>query len=157
MSANIPNQVAFLRTSRSFPEDPQQLSVELDRMYLDVATAVNSRTIGIFAPNRPSVTGDSWFVNKNTKQQSSRQVYSFTAAGNIAHKISWGSVSSISPKSYGTFTDSTNWYGCIYGSSVSIAGQISFYVTPTNIVVLSGAGAPDITSGFIVLEWISNP
>lgn len=71
------------------------------------------------------------------------------------HNINWASIAFISPRSYGTFTDGTNWYGAIYASSTAIVGQVSFYVTPTNIVVLTGAGAPAITSGFINLEWVS--
>jgi len=42
-------------------------------------------------------------------------------------------------------------------TSRAIAGQISFYVDPTNIVILAGVGAPTITSGLIILEWLSQP
>lgn len=155
MSSNVPNQVPFLRTSRSFPQDPQPLSIELDKSYVDIANAVNRRIIGIYPTNNPVVTGEAWFLNAAQKQQSLREVYLFTAAGNIPHTLNWNSVSSISPRSYGTFTDGTNWYGAIYASNTAIAGQISFYVTSVNIVVLSGAGAPTITSGYINLEWLS--
>jgi hypothetical protein len=155
MTSNVVNQAPFLRTSRNFPKESQPLSVELDKSYVDIANAVNRRTIGIYPTNNPIVTGEAWFVVAGQKQQSLREVYPFTAAGNIAHGLNWNSVSFISPRSYGTFTDGTNWYGAIYASSVAIAGQISFYVTSTNIVVVAGAGAPTITSGLIVLEWLS--
>jgi len=155
VSSNVFNQVPYLRTSRSFPLEAQTLSVELDKSYVDIANAVNSRTIGIYTINRPVVTGESWFINQGQKQQTLREVYQFTAAGNIPHGLNWASVAQISPRSYGSFTDGTNWYGVIYASSVAIAGQLSFYVTPTNIVVIAGGGVPAITSGFIVLEWLS--
>ena len=155
MTTNIVNQVAYLRTSRTFPLEAQPLSVEINRSYLDIAEKMNVRTIGIYAVNRPSITGESWFITNNQKQQSIRQLYTFTGTGNIPHNINFASVSKISPRSYGSFTDGTNWYGAIYASNTAIAGEVSFYVTPTNIVVLSGAGAPTITSGIIDLEWLS--
>ena len=156
MSSNL-LQSPFLRVQRHFPTDnPQALSIEVDRAYADTAQKVNARSIGIFGVNFPIVNGDTWFLAGSTqKQQALRQVYPFTAAGNIPHGISWTSVSFISPLSYGTFTDGTNWYGAIYASNTAIGGQVSFYVTPTNIVVLAGAGAPAITQGYINLEWVS--
>lgn len=158
MSTTLNIQKApFLREQRNFPNDSiQALTVEIDKAYVDTALRVNNRIIGRYGVNFPSVTGESWFLNgQPSRQQTLRQLYEFTTAGNIPHMINWKSVSLISPRSYGTFTDGTNWYGCIYASNVAIAGQFSFYVTPVNIVVLSGAGAPAITSGVIDLEWLS--
>jgi hypothetical protein len=155
MSTNVLNNSPYLRTTRNFPQEAQPLAVEVNRSYLDIAEKVNDRIIGIYPTSRPIINGESWFVSKNRKQQALRQVYPFTAAGNIPHGIAWASVSFISPNSYGTFTDGTNWYGAIYASSTAIAAQISFYVTSTNIVVLAGAAAPSIAQGYINLEWVS--
>lgn len=155
MSTNIANQVPFLRTSRSFPIDLQALNVEINRSYVDIAEKVNDRIIGVFPLNVSAVTGESWFLNTGRRQQTLRQVYAFTSAGNIPHGINFASVSSISPKTCGVFTDGTNWYGCMFASNITIGGQVTFYVTPTNIVIQSGAGAPTIVSGLIDLEWIS--
>lgn len=150
-------QSPYLREQRAFPtDDLKQLSSQVDHAYIDVASKVNSRIIGLYSNNFSIITGEKWyFSGSSTSQQSLRQFYNFTATGNIPHGLNWASVSLISPRSYGTFTDGTNWNGAIYASSVSIAGQVSFYVTPTNIVVLSGAGAPAIISGIINLEYIS--
>jgi hypothetical protein len=60
-------------------------------------------------------------------------------------------------KCSGSFTDGTNSYGLFYASSVAIVGQITFYVTATQIIFLVGAGAPTLTSGLIILEWLSEP
>lgn len=155
MSTNVISDSPFLRTSRSFPEEAQPLAVEINRSYVDIAQKVNDRVIGFFSTNRPAQTGESWFITSQ-RQRSLRQLYLFTAAGNIPHGINWQSVALISPRSYGTFTDGTNWYGAIYASNTAIAGQVSFYVTNTNIVVLSGGGAPVITQGYINLEWVAN-
>lgn len=157
MSTNIANQTPYLRTSRNFPENNNQaLVVEINRAYLDTAEKMNDRTIGLYPTSTAAITGDKWYLaGGNSRQQTLRQVYTFTAAGNIAHGINFSSVSQISPNSYGSFTDGTNWYGAIYASSTAIAAQVSFYVTSTNIVVLAGAAAPSITNGTIVLEWLS--
>lgn len=163
MSGNIVNQSPYLRTSRDFPEDPQAMRMELNKAYIDIANAANNRSIGLFPTGKPVVTGDSYYLTGNQKQQSLRQVYQFTATGNIPHGVRTNQIFSFS-RAYGWFTDDTNWYGAIYGSNVAIAGQVSFYLTPFvppatpgNIVVLAGAGAPAIVSGIIVLEWLSNP
>lgn len=149
----------YLKQQWMFPnEEAKPLASQMDKAYIDIALKVNSRIIGTYAINFFSVTGEKWyFSGSSTTQQSQRRVYTFTSAGSIPHELNWPEVSSISPRSYGTFTDGTNWYGCIYASSTAIAGQVSFYVTPmdTDIVVLSGAGAPAITSGYIVLEYLS--
>lgn len=148
------NIVPFLITSRQFPQDVKLLSIESDRAYVDVANAVNRRTLGMFTSNRMVQTGETWFITNNQQQQGFRQIYTFTAAGNITHGLNFTNISQFT-KCQGSFTDGTNYYGVIYGSSTSIAGQISFYITSTDIVVLSGAGAPTISSGIIVLEWIA--
>ena len=150
-------QSPYMRLQRNFPHDnPQALTIEIDRFHVEAATKMNAREIGTYATGFPIVNGQQWFISgEANKQQALRQLYPFTATGNIAHGINWASVFMISPNSYGTFTDGTNWYGAIYASNTAIAGQISFYVTSTNIVVLGGAGAPTITQGYLNLEWIS--
>lgn len=154
MSSNIVNQVAYLRTSREFPPEVQQLTVEVNKAYVDTANAVNNRIIAIFPTNRPAINGEAWFLVANQRQQGFRQVYSFTTTVNIAHGINTATISQFTRK-FGDFTDGTNFYGLISGTNVAIAGQISFYVTPTDIIFVIGAGAPALTSGTIVLEWIS--
>lgn len=149
-------QSPYLRAQRQFPNnDLQELANETDHAYIDIAGKVNARTIGLYAVNFPMVTGESWYLQgQPQRQQTLRQVYTFTATGNIAHGINFASIS-LFTKPFGSFTDGTNWYGAIYAGSTAIAGEVSFYITPTNIVVVAGAGAPSITSGIIVLEWLS--
>ncbi len=160
MSTNVTNQISFLRTSRNFTKNIDNLTQELSKTYLDIANAVNSRTIGMFSTNVPSITGENWFISKNQRQQSLRQIYPFTTTASIPHNIKTDQVERF-VRGFGSFTDGTNWYGVIFGSNVAIAGQLSFYITPTvgavsgQIVFLSGAGAPAVTKGIVVLEWLS--
>ncbi len=152
----------YLREQRQFPNDDlRELSNQTDHAYIDIAQKVNVRTIGLYALNFQIVTGESWyFTGQPNKLQTLRQIYNFTGAGNIPHGINFTTIFQFSPRSYGSFYDNAdptlrNYYGAIYASNVAIAGQVSFYVTPTNIVVLAGAGAPTIVAGVIDLEWIS--
>ncbi len=154
MSTNISNTVAYLRTSRSFTEEPKALCRDISKAYIDIANAINVRTIGIFSTNKASITGESWYLT-SSKQQSLRQIYTFTAAGNVPHNLNFDEIDQFTKPS-GSFTDGTKYYGAIYASDVAIAGQVSFYLTPTDIVILVGVGSPVIVKGIIILEWLSD-
>lgn len=154
--SKIVNEVAYIKSSREFPADLGQLATILTRAYPEIANAINERTIGLFPSNRSAITGNAYYLFQNKKQQSLRQTYTFTATTNIPHGIDFLQVAYIGAM-YGQYTDGTNWYGLIAGTSVAIAGQISFYLTGTNIVFVLGAGAPALTKGIIVIEWISQP
>lgn len=150
---NIVNSIPYLKTSRSFPEDAENLSTELDKAYLEIAQAVNARTIGLYPINKSAITGNAFFLTSK-KRQTLRQVYVFTTTTAINHNIT-----SINPNDFtncnGSYTDSTNDYGLFWATSVAIAGQITFYLTSTQIIFVVGAGAPALTSGRIILEYIS--
>ncbi len=154
MSSNVVNQSPYLRTTREFPEQIEQLSVEVNKAYVDTANAVNNRTISIFPTSRPAINGESWFINNNQRQQAFRQVYTFTTTANIPHNIK-NVVPGQFVRGFGEYTDATNTYGLIYGSNVAISGQLGFYITSTNIVFTIGAGLPTLQSGIVVIEWLS--
>ena len=156
MSTNITNQVSFLRTTRSFPEELHQLTVEVDKAYVDTANAVNARTIGLYALNRPSITGESFFLSGNQRQQTLRQVYTFTTTSSINHNVQVISTNSFTSAT-GSYTNGTSCFGLIFGTSGAIPNQISFYLTSTQIVFVVDGGAPALTSGRIVLTWLSSP
>ena len=155
--SSILNQSPFLRTTRNFPEDDtQQLSVEINRSYVDIASKVNERTIGVYPTSRPVINGEAWFLTKNQKQQGLRQAYTLTTTAAIPHGINTSNIERF-VRCWGEFTDGTNWYGLINASNVAIPGQITFYLTPTNITFVIGAGAPALTKGTVILEWLSEP
>lgn len=148
----------YLRTSRSFPEDLHHISIELNKAYVDIALCVNQRTLGIFPSNKPVTSGETWYYDGNGRHQGLRQIFTFTTLANIPHGIDMKNVNMFS-RCYGSYTDGTNWYGLIHGYTVAIPGQISFYITPTNIIFVLGAGSlvPSATfKGVVVLEWLSN-
>jgi hypothetical protein len=155
MTNNIVNQSPYLKTSREFPSDIKQFTVEADKAYVDTANAVNNRTISIFPTMKAAINGESWFLSSNQRQQALRQVYTFTSTANIPHNIK-NVVAGQFIRGFGEYTDGTNTYGLIYGSNVAIAGQLGFYINSSDIVfTLGGAGRPTLQSGVVVIEWLS--
>lgn len=162
MTIDVVNQNPYLRTSRNYPPDIDQLSLEVNKTYIDIANAVNNRTISIFPTTRAAITGESWFLLNNRRQQSLRQVYTFVTTADIQIGFKISSIDGFSKMS-GVYTDILgNWYGLIPATSVVIPGQISFFIfidgtsTTTDLIrFVTGAGAPALTSGRIVLEWLS--
>jgi len=156
-------QVPYLRTSRNFPNNLDSLSIELNKSYIDTALCVNLRTIGIFPTKYASITGESWHLNISEnqngarKQQGLRQVFHFTSFAPIDHYLNLDDIERFT-RCYGEYTDETNWYGLISGTSVLIPGQVVFYITPTQIVFVVDGSEPAILNGdgVVVLEWLSN-
>lgn len=148
------NTRPFLRTTRDFPPDPEQLRVQLNKAYLEIANAMNERIIGFYTTNQPSITGEAYYLTPQ-RQQTLRQIFSFTTTTTaIDHNINVIQIDQFT-NCYGSWTDGTNCYGLIFGSSGAIPNQISFYLTTTQIIFVVDGGAPALTSGRIVLEWLS--
>lgn len=160
MTTNFINNSPYLRTTRDFPKDEDQLQRELSRSYIDVATAVNNRSIGIYPTNRPAITGNSWYLTSD-KQQTIRQVYRLSGAANIPLGFKLSTISDI-VFAFGSYSNGTSKYGLIYGTNVVLAGQVVFWIevdgasTTSDLIRFNvGAGAPTIDSGNVVIEWLS--
>ncbi len=155
-NAQITNQVFYLRTTRDFSKvSVEELCIDVSKAYLDTANAVNLRTLGIYPTNKSVVSGNSFYLNGNKRQQSLRQVFTFSSTAAITHGITVTDPSFFI-NCYGSYTNGVNSFGLFFGSSVAIAGQITFYVTPTQIIFLTGAGAPSLTQGIVVIEYMSS-
>lgn len=158
MNTERQNRSAFLQTQREFSDKVNTLSLDIFRAYVDIAQKVNDRIIGVFAKNRSVITGESWFLT-SVPLQTQRQIYEFSAAGNIPHGLNLSGILGFT-RIFGTFTDGSNpttanWYPLPYVDATSATDQIQVVVTPTNIVITAGGGSPpSIVRGFVVLEWL---
>jgi hypothetical protein len=150
---NLVNQVAYLRSARSFPEDLTQLTVEINKAYLDIANAVNSRTIGIFSTNRPAITGESWFLI-NKRQQTLRQVYEISSYATFNHNIDFKNVFSFTVIRAIGFDGVSNYFPIPFVNAGT--ATVGIYVTPTQVIFIPGVGAPALTRGIVILEWLSS-
>ena len=163
MTTNL-QTTPYLPRQRNFPNDnSQKLGVELDKSYIEIASRINERTIGLYALNFPIVTGNKWYLKGEPRiQQTLRQVYTFVGPGpiiTITHGIKVFQTGGF-VQIYGTFTDNAdqtlaNWYPLPFVSAVAVANQVSIQITQTQIIITVGGGAPTVVSGFVVLEWLS--
>ena len=154
MSSNVSNQVPYLRTTRNFPEDPQALRVEINRSYVDIAQKVNERVIGLFTPNKPTITGESWFLDTGRRQQSLRQIYHITSTAAFNNGLNFQNISFFTVIR-GIGFDGTNYYPIPYVSPVAVADGMGIFVTPNQVIITTGGGSPVFTKGIIILEWLS--
>ena len=148
----------FLRTSRSYPEDLHQLTVEVSRSYIDIARNVNNRVLGFFTINRSVQTGEKWFITQAKEQVGYRQVFTWNDTNlTITHGIDFASLTNFI-RIFGTFFDGTQWWPLPYVDVVAANNQINVKVTSTQIIITKGAGSPPACqNGLVVLEFIGNP
>lgn len=147
------NTAPYMRTTRKFPEDVNLLTTELTRSWIETANCVNQRSIGLFSTS-PTVTGNSYYVAGPTqKQQSLQKILAFSNSNlTINHNIYGYTFIFISKCGY---TDGTNFFG-LAQTYPPLAGQISAEITPTQVLITTGAGTPATFNGYLVLEWLCN-
>jgi len=157
---NTLNSTAFLRTSREFPEEIKALTQEINKSYLEIANAVNGRTIGLFPTTKPAVTGNNYYLNSTKRQQSVRQTWTFTSSTlTITHGLNLSNITYV-PLIYGTFMDSSTniFYPLPYVDVSSANNGVSVKLTSTQIIITAGSGSPpNVSTGLITIEWLQQP
>jgi hypothetical protein len=149
----------FVRSQRNFPyDDVRSLSCENDKAHIEYASKINDRTIGIFANMQGVQTGDKYYIpGTNQPHNAIRYLYQFISSANIPLGFPVNQIDYIVAM-YGSYYNSANnqYYGLIASTNQVIPGQIGFYLdfNLQAIVFNVGAGAPSITQGLIVIEWI---
>jgi len=155
MTSNT-QQAPYLREQRNFPaESIQAFSLEVDRAYVDIAQKVNARTIAIYANSNIVVTGERWYLEGETSgKQTQRILLQISSAGSFPHNLDLATSLGVT-KITGTFTDGTNWYPLPYVST-TVTAQVSLFVTQTDVNITAGSTSPTITSGFVIIEFLSS-
>jgi hypothetical protein len=162
MTFNAPanNLAPYLPTTLYIPNDDDEFRVKFQAAYTQIANAVNSRGISLFDLIE-SQTGEQWFIVDNTqkKRQTFRKVFNIGAIAtgatlNTAHGLT--NITAFT-NIYGTcVTDVVDYRPLPYVSATAVNTQIQISVTSTNIVIVSGAAAPNITSAIVILEYLKN-
>lgn len=154
----------YLRNQRQFPNDDlRELSNQTDHAYIDIAQKVNMRTIGIFASGFQIVTGERWYMQGQALvQQTLRQVYPFGAVAAGTELDILTGITNLTEFSaiYGTcITDVPDFRPLPYSDpglvTTNIAILVSTIAGSLQIRILPGATGPNLVSGKIILEWLS--
>jgi len=163
---NNVNSSPYLRTSREFPEEMKSLCQEVNKSYVDIANAVNARTIGIYPTTRAAITGNIYYLEGRQRYQSQREVYLFGA-------IAAGSSLSI-PYILNGFYQFVNIYGTCLTDGTDLASdedarpipyvsntandsiELRVDIASNEIIITVGSACANIIQGLIVLEWISS-
>lgn len=152
--------MSFVIDYRDFPtDDPVHLQKQLVNFHKQTNTAVNQRTIGVFELHNVGVedsrnNGERWFPE--AAQQRFRDGFRLVvqvsdATLTVNHNITL--INQVT-RLYGSFYDGADWQCLPYVDVVAVANQIKISVTSTQIVVTKGGGAPAISSGVVVLEYL---
>lgn len=115
MTAEAPttNFTPYLITSRTFPFSEGELPIILNKMYFEVANAVNTRTIGVYDKFQVA-TGNRYFNDGDptNRLQSFRQIYTLASIANGTNVIASGI-------SIDTNTQFVNIYGTAESTTIS--------------------------------------
>ncbi len=160
MTSSPSNSIGpFLQTSTYFPEDFEKFRIKFLEIYRNIADTVNVKESGVF-DLQEVLTAEQWFAagNPQATRQTFRKVFNLgaVAAGatlTTAHNIS-GAVAYT--HIYGTAVTAADFRPLPYASTVAIGEQVSLTITGTNIVIVNGATAANITSAIVVVEYLKN-
>jgi len=151
MSSSLPPP-DFISQNTTYSQDESQRLLQHTKFAADAARYINTREIALY--DRVEIqTGQQWFnlANNQQKRYGFRKTFAISdAALTFAHGIT-----GITLCTYigGSFTDGTNFYPLPYVSTV-LANQIQVVVTATQVIITKGGGAPAISSGVLVLEYL---
>jgi hypothetical protein len=149
----------FLSTSEVYPEDNSQLLIQLTSIYTATANAVNTREIGIYQDGIEGVTGQQ-FSSPGASQDFRpvyRKAFYFGGLASGATKTIAHGLTGVTAYTniYGTIiTDVVDYRPLPYVNTSAVGNQISLLVDATNIIIVSGATAPNVTSGIVILEYL---
>jgi hypothetical protein len=156
---------SFLPPEFDLPQDPKLMTELLSIRERDTASIINVKQNGQFETTE-LLSGQFWFNPLVTQQSRQprygyRQVYSFgaIAAGatlTIAHGIVIvaGETLFFTAIRGSCLTAVPDWRPIPYSSATLVTNQIEIRADATNIYIINGSTAPNITSGVVVLEYL---
>jgi len=156
------NASPYLITSRTFPTDASELAIVLNKMYFEVANAVNARTNGVYDKFQIA-SGNRYFNDGDptNRLQSFRQIYTIASLANGTNTIATGI-------SIDANTQFVNIYGIAESSTISTPLTPWIVGTPNdapylrvnrstaNIEIITTTANWTTYSAKVVLEYILN-
>lgn len=153
----VNTKAPYLQTSLYFPDDFDEFRVKFTAVFQDIANCVNVREISIYNEVE-NLTGELWPVqtpvpgdtSSQRTRQTFRKIFFFSDATlTFNHGIVGATLFT---HIYGTATDGTIFFPIPY--VFPPAQQIGIRVTSTQVVIQKAGGAPAITNGTVVLEYL---
>jgi len=160
MTFSPPNTLeAALPENITFGENWKEFHEQFTNLYRKVSVKINSKERALYPLELEILNDQQFFVVGNTREYRSvfRKVFNIgaVAAGatvNTAHGIT--NITSFT-KIEGTCVTATPDYRPLpYSSPIALNQNILLSVTAANIVIINGAGNPNITSAIVVLEYL---
>jgi hypothetical protein len=150
----------YLSTYLNFPEEKGELSGTLSRMYGNISYRLNNREIAIYDLSERT-TGQKWTDSANLQvpKETFRKIFEIGAintgvTSTTAHGLT--GVSSYTKIAGTAITDTPDNRPIPYADVTAVTDQIEITVNGTNIIIVNGATAPNITSAIVILEYLKN-
>lgn len=149
----------FLPAYRDFDIDDDQLRILLATVYSQTVNSLNLKINGVY--ETVEVQTNSQFnnpANAQRKRFEFRKMF-YISAGSLTflHNIPGISLgTSQFTRIYGVVNTATDWLPLPHVDVVNVNRQISIQVNATQVIITPGAGAPAITGGIVVLEYLKN-
>lgn len=150
----------YIATTRNFQQDEENLRILLSKNHIEYANSINLKTNGIYDVVEVQ-TGEQYNnpSNAQTKRFAFRKIFNFGAINAGATLTINHGITGITQftHTYGEAITSNPDFRCIpYADVAAVTNQISLLKTSTQIKISNGATAPNITSGYVVLEYLKN-
>jgi hypothetical protein len=158
----------YLKVQWLFPNtDLKDMSAQMDKAYIDIASKVNDRVIGIYPERKIVPTGSKWYLNGYTRAlQTFREVIVFPAMASgtflnidtgVPNLISFTSINGVAALDTGT-----DWRPLPYVDPSLLTTSMTVLVEPNpsggnqSVKVVLGATAPNISAAYVTIEWLSS-
>lgn len=154
----------FLPVYFDYPRSGNELAERFPKVYTDISYRLNTKEIGIY-PLQETVTGQQFFTSGDP--QNFRGVFRLVieigaiaagATSSAAHGITGFSTLTFT-HIYGTvITDGAtfNKLPIPYVSTTAVNEQVQVDADDTDYRIINGAGADNITSGILILEYLKS-
>ena len=147
----------FLPEDFVIPKDKVEFDIFLKSTLTSFSKLLNRKDTGTYDLVEQQINQQFFSTNPRVKRQVLRKAYNIGAIASgvtstTAHGITGFTAFT---RIYGTAVTATPTYIPLpYASVTALNQQVSLTVTATNIVIVNGAAAANITSAIVVLEYV---
>lgn len=145
----------FLPTYRDFQVEDDQLRILLSTVYSQTTNSLNLKVNGVY--ETVEVQTNSQFnnpTNAQAKRFEFRKMF-YISPGTLTFSHGISGVTQFT-HIYGVVNTATDWRPLPYVDVVNVTNQMGIRATSSQVIIAVGAGAPAVTGGIVVLEYLKN-